>query len=465
MDARNLHPLIVTIFVIAYFVPNATAQHFQPDRPHEQTEGQYLTDSTYYFLGNTFGESWFKNKVYRVTKRNDAGNVLQAFDHEYDTINLKWYQQRKYEGSFLNDTIRKVWLTWVKNTATGYWILSDSIHFNIHGSPTISWFKIWDPEQLKFVGGKLSEYIYNEQGVLHLTYNHVYDTIDESWQRENYEVVFYNRHNLDSLRQTFYWNGLAWIKDQQRKYTYTPKLFLAEEFLETWNGVEWANEKKLEYVYSDELLDEVYDYNWQPDLGEWMYNKYSDYTYNPDETTYQVTVFFWNGSDWLNTTRKTYQYDPNQLLIEILNEFWSFASEIWKNVSLNTYTYHEPSGNRQQYSFFTWDTDLEQWINYYREHNFWTFYPYPSVPEIDQSTFEIFPNPSNGYFHLGFNNQQQLLQDGLLMIYTTNGRLIKTIQISHSQSTINATDLSPGFYQLVLRSKNGVSRKSLIISK
>lgn len=468
MTSKNIILSVAfTILVVATsFTQNAERARFSDISATENhSKDQYLTDSTYFYVGNESGSQWYQNKIYRVAQRNAANNVILAYDYENDSEDRAWFQQRRYQGSFLNDTIRKLWQSWVKNTNTNEWLLADSIHFNIHGSPTVSWYKVWDPFMNSFVEGKLSEFFYNDDGILHLTYNHYWDTAVNNWQRANYKVNYYNQYGLDSLNEFYYWNGINWIKDQQTHYSYSPKLFLEEELQKTWNGVEWENSRKIVFGYSNDLIEDILVYNWQPDLNDWFNYGLTGYVYNPDETVHQVTEYLWGGSEWLNTTRKTYTYNPNQQPLEILNELWSFSSETWQNLSLNVYSYDNISGNREEFSFFTWNTDQERWIYFYRERNFWGFYPSPSIPEIDQAGFNILPNPSNGLFQLGFNNQQQPFQDGILMIYTTNGHLIKTLQINHSQSTINATDLSPGAYQLVLRSKNGVFRQSLIISK
>lgn len=460
-----------TTGLLLLFIPSLIAQiQFESTPPpisgiENHSKDQYLTDSSYFYSGVQSGTRWYNNRIFRVAQRNDAGNVIQAFDHDHDSLANTWYLQRKYEGSFLNDTIRKVWLSWVKNRQNNTWLLADSIHFNVHGEPTISWYKTWDPVANAFVGGKLSEFLYDESGILHLTYNHYYDTTDQSWERDNYEVVFYNQNNQDSLRQIFYWNGLSWIKDQQISYTYTPKLYLAEALQKSWNGVAWENDIKWAYIYSDELLEKTYTYSWQPDLGEWMNSRHSDYEYNPDGTTYRITDYFWDGADWLNTTRKTYTYNANQQPEEILNEFWSFGSEIWKNVSLNTYTYHTASGNREEYTFYIWNTESERWENYYREHHFQSFYPSPSVPEFSRQDFTIFPNPSKGVFNLEFNDEQTGANEKLLMVYTVDGKLIKTMRLAAEQHAVNLSGLSPGIYRLALKSGDSFSEQLLIIGQ
>lgn len=465
----KLQKFIFTTFLIL-FLSSGYAQtmrlsgSFLTDRMDSKTNGNYVTDSTYFYLGNIFGESWFNNKIYRVSQRNNAGNVLQAFDYEYDTLDFYWYPQRKYEGSFLNDTIRKLWLSWAKNKSTGSWMLADSIHFNINGSPNISWYKLWDQETGKFTEGKLSEFIYNEQGILHLTYNHIWDTIDGDWDRDNYEVVYYNQNDLDSLRQFYYWNGINWIQERRILFSYNPKLEPREEIHQFWEGNAWINLRKWEFIHKEGRIDEVYEYDWQEVLEEWIYAEFSDYSYYPDALLEGITDYFWNGSEWLNATQKNYTYNEDQLTEEILTKVWSFSSETWNNVSLNSYI-HDENGNREEFSFYTWNPDQEKWMNFYREKNFWNFFTSPSVPEIGKLKFKIIPNPARDYIRIAPKPEIENAREKLLLVYSMDGRLLKTESLREFSRMIYIGSLPTGMYKVVLKTETGTFGTMLVISE
>lgn len=463
MNERNVNPLIIACFLVAFLIPCANAQQFLPGPVQEQSRDQYLTDSTHFFLGNAFGESWFNNKVYRVKSRNEANNVLTASDYEYDTLVQQWYEQRRYQGSFLNDTIRKLWQSWIYNPNNSEWLLADSIHFNIYGSPTMSWYKIWDPMIRKFTGGKLSEFFYNDQGILHLTYNHYFDTLSENWKKDYYEVVHYNTHNLDSLRQLFKWNGAGWTDSLRISFTYDDKMEPDEEVQQLWTGNAWQNDKKWKYELTGGMLNELYEYTWQEALQEWMFKEFSDYSYTPGMLLEQVTDYLWDGSEWLNKTRKTYTYDRDELIEEILNEFWSFGNEAWINASLNTYAYDQ-HGNRTEFSFYTWDNYYEKWINFYREKNFLSFYPSPSVREFDPPQFELYPNPTRGQLQIKPGPDLANSKVKLLMVYSMDGRLMKTVSLSGFNRLIDISNLPVGTYRVILKTDKGISGRLLVIS-
>lgn len=463
MNENIVRPLIVIWFLVTLFAVQVQAQHPRPFPPPGQSGDQYLTDSTYYYLGNTFGESWFNHQVYRVTARNEANNVLTASDYEYDTLAFRWYEQRRYQGSFLNDTIRRLWQSWVLNPGNGLWLLADSIHFNIDGSPTVSWYKEWDPVERKFAGGKFSEFIYNEQGILHLTYNRYFDTISGDWIRDYYDVMHYNHHNLDSLRQVYKWDGSHWSDSLRITYIWTPKLNPESEVWELWQDGAWQNARKLEYVFTNDLVDEIYEYDWLEALEDWMYKDFTDYSYNPDHAVDTISDYLWDGSDWINKTRKTYTYNTNQQTTEVLNEYWSFSNEAWVKASLNSYIYDQ-HGNRKEFSFYTWDEDQNRWRNFYKEENFWVFYP-SAVDEPQQPQFEIFPNPSDGIFHINPDPKIANSKKKLLMLYTSDGQLLKTRQLTDFTRPIDLSGLHPGAYHLVLKTDTAISGRILLISE
>jgi len=252
--------LVIATNAISQTLPSTDVH--APEKLPIAGKDHYVNDSTRYSLGNAFGQSWFNNQIYRVEQRNPAGNVLTASDYEYDTLGFFWYQQRRYQAQYINNTIRKFWLSSVYDKIGSQWLLADSIHFNSFGLPTIGWYKEWNPITQKFIDGKLSDYFYNDQGVIHLTFNQRYDSIHQGWLNDYYEVVYYNHFDLDSLRQYYSWSSAVnnWKDSLRITYTYNDKFFPKEEILETRAGNSWMNSIKWKFVFSNDLLDEEYEY-------------------------------------------------------------------------------------------------------------------------------------------------------------------------------------------------------------
>lgn len=458
--------LIALVFFLSVYTfaqvdpPFSSPEHWQNP---STIQDHFVTDSTWYSLGNTFGQNWFKNRVYRVNQRNNTGDVQLAYDHEYDTLGLYWYKQRRYEARFINDSIRKLWLSYVFDQSSGSWLLSDSIHFNSSGSPLRSWYKVWDPATHKFTGGQLTDFIYDEQGFPYLTYNKFYDTISGNWQKDFYEVVQRNQHQLDSLRQIFVWSESSgnWIDSLRITYAYNEKLNLQEEIHQLWTGNNWGNDKKWVHTYIDNLPDETYEFTWDAFSESWEYKNFSEYAYYPDLTLEKITVYLWDGFEWLNKTRRTYTYNTNLQPEEILNEYWSFGYNQWSKSSLNNYDY-DINGNRNYFAFFIWDEYNARWINFYKEENFWSLFEAQAVEEFAIIDFEIYPNPATEKVQIVLSEKERVSQNKYLLIYSADGRLILSKLLSGNIESVSLTNLPSGNYHFIVKTENGIGSRVVI---
>lgn len=78
-----------------------------------------------------------------------------------------------------------------------------------------------------------------------------------------------------------------------------------------------------------------------------------------------------------------------------------------------------------------------------------------ATQEVDSTPFQIYPNPSNGTFHILTDGAHQLA------VYDFSGRMVYSTSVSGA-STVR-TQLPPGVYALRLESKKGVQYKKLLI--
>lgn len=458
-----LFALVFSLSMIAF--PQAGTEFFLPGygQNSNTNRNQYVTDSTWYSLGNAFGQYWFKNRIYRVNQRNSAGDVRLAYDHEYDTLGLYWFKQRQYEAQFLNDTIRKLWLSSVFDQSSGSWLLSDSIHFNISGAPTRSWYKVWDPLEHKFTGGRLTDFIYDDQGFPYLSYNKFYDTTAGNWQKDFYEVIQQNQYHLDSLRQISVWDKSSgdWQDSLRIIYTYDQKLNPQDEIHQKWLGNNWENFKKWEFKFVDNLPDETYEYTWDTFSESWEYKNFSDYDYYPDQSLEKITVSLWDGYEWLNKTRKSYIYNTLQQPIEILNEYWSFGFNQWSKSSLNNYDY-DKNGNRNYFAFFIWDDYNLRWRNFYKEENFWALFEAQTVEELGIIDFEIYPNPTAQKVQIFLSETDGFSKNKQLMLYSVDGRLVYFKLFSGSSESMDMSGFPSGNFHLIIKTEKGIGSRVVV---
>ncbi len=79
---------------------------------------------------------------------------------------------------------------------------------------------------------------------------------------------------------------------------------------------------------------------------------------------------------------------------------------------------------------------------------------------VIQSTFKVYPNPSNGLFTI---EGDQTIQE--VVIYNTSGRLIKRFQYNNTAEWFDINELPKGTYMLHLIGEDNVSLSSKLISK
>ncbi len=453
--------LLMSFQGMAQFASEHTSRF--PDTWLKQNKGQYLSDSSWYYLGNTFGQSWFKHKTYRVEERNKIGNVLMASDYVYDTLAFNWYEQVRYQGQFTNDSVSKLWLSSVFDKNTQAWLLADSIYFNTHGQPVKSWFKIWDEVQNDFVGGKLSEYFYDDQQRVHLIYNKQFDTISQNWLRYNYELYRYNQYHLDSIQEFFSWNGASnnWNDSLRISYSYDDKQNLKTRLHELWLGDSWANSQKWTYEYSSGLLQKENKYQWNVGTTTWENKDYSEYQYTANALLQRRTNYLWDGSGWLNKTRKTYTYNNQQELTLILNEFWSFGYEQWTNLSQHNYDY-DNNNNREVFTFRYWDEDNNRWKNSYQEKNFWSYFEAHGLNDPSPFSFSVYPNPASNLVKIDLDEGVEAHALNLLHIYNNNGALIKTTTFSGRSFSASLAGFPYGSYHFIIITPSGMMHQKVI---
>jgi len=463
--------LLYFIFIGLFFCSSASSQNFQLDLSEINSvsideNGKYIIDSTSFSIGNTLGQSWFNHKIFRPESYNDRGDLLIAYDYEFDTINFFWYKQRFYEGQYYLDGLRRRWLSFVFDLPQGNWRMSDSIHFNQAGKPVTSWYKSWDPIKAKFVVGKRSSYFYDNNARLHIQYNQTLDTATQAWKRTNYELYYYTNRNLDSLKLVFAYNNASqqWLDSLKVSYLHNDNQLLTEEIRLVFDAGIWKNFQRWEYSYNQTgNLMLRNEYAWEDNTGQWISKNQSVYEYNDLQLLKTRTDFLWDGIEWLNRTRVSYQYNSDGLIAEVLNQYWSFGFGIWANASLSTYTYDE-NLNRKVFSFYTWNPMLEAWRNFYREENFWSFFESSSIDVKTFLSLNIYPNPSQGEMRYSFNTQNQNHGRVQFFFYDVAGRLAKTLETHGSSGTLNVSDLKSGTYTMIYTTA-GETGSTLFIKK
>lgn len=430
------------------------------NEPSEQRDGRWVIDSTWYYLGSTFGQYWFNNEQYRVNQRDQYGNMIHSLTKQYDTIALSWNDKSRssavYQDSItLEKRISEIW-----DAKADTWKMSDSVFYNSKALPAVSWYKTWNPEKSRFSGGKRIVYDYDENENMILENIWFFDTLSGNWANGQIITSVYNSENLliQELLQT--WDTAGFWRDSVRfAFTYNDNKNLIQEIQEIKNqNQQWENWSKWEGNYNTNgLIREEYRYGWES--GIWKKKTFALFSYNGLLLT-QILRKVWDdyGMNWIDKNRTTYTYNEIGLTAEVLGEYYDQYANIWYKSYTYSYLY-DGLGHRTEYIYRIWDELNGQWLNYFKSFNYWSELASFAVNEINIPEISIFPNPSTGEINLRFPGN---INSGTVYLLSQDGQLVLNHSFSGDFVKISSA-LTPGSYVLTVKTEKGIKSRKIII--
>lgn len=83
-----------------------------------------------------------------------------------------------------------------------------------------------------------------------------------------------------------------------------------------------------------------------------------------------------------------------------------------------------------------------------------------SVKDFDNTTFSVYPNPSNGFVNVS-NNRNALIN--AIEMTDLNGRIVKSVKVSDlAEAEVNISDLSSGVYMMNIKTDQGSAVKKIV---
>jgi hypothetical protein len=109
--------------------------------------------------------------------------------------------------------------------------------------------------------------------------------------------------------------------------------------------------------------------------------------------------------------------------------------------------------------------NLEKWFGSYLRYNFLnTAYPV-SIDDVDKSTFNIYPNPSDGQFSLELLSNPGIYQVKVFSLTGTQVYSTAINNVSPGAYPINLSSLAAGFYMIHVESDSFNRFKKIMIEK
>lgn len=429
----------------------------------EQRNGKWVVDSTWFYLGNTFGQYWFNNEQYRVTGRDQYGNFKNSITRQFDTISLAWTDKSRNSADYYDSVTNQKWIAEIWDANGDRWVMSDSIFYNESGSPEISWYKIWSPVKFRFSGGKRIDYNYSETGQLLHENIQLFDTLGGNWKNGQIASYMYNPEGLVLQKLLITWDISGFWRDSLRvSYSYNGEKLLVETIHEIKNqSDQWENWWKWSYNYnSSGKIREEYQYGW--DGIDWKNKIFTLYTYD-NLLLIQALRKIWDENEltWIDKNRTTYSYNPNGQRTEVMGEYFDHFGNIWYRSYTYSYSYDE-HGNRNGYLYRIWDELNGIWLNFYKDENYWSEFSPFSVNELNVLNVNIFPNPATGEINIQLDEN---ITNGICYLTSCDGKILFTTSFSGNFINLSTQTIEPGIYLLTLDSRVGVLSQKIIIGK
>lgn len=427
----------------------------------EQRNGKWVVDSTWFFLGNTFGQYWFNNEQYRVTGRDQYGNFKNSLTKQYDTITLAWTDKSRNAADYYDSVNFWKWIAEIWDANGDKWVMSDSIFYNESGSPVISWYKIWSPVKFRFSGGKRVDYDYSETGHLLQENIQLFDTLGGNWKNGQIATYIYNSEGLMEQKLLKTWDVSGFWRDSLRvSYLYNNDKMLAQAVHEIVNQAQqWENWWKLEYNYNTNgKIREEYQFGWNS--VAWENKNYTVYSYE-DSLLFQTLRMIWDENElvWINKSRTSYTYNSSGQRTEVLGEYYDQFGMTWFRSYTYSYSYDE-NGNRTEYIYRIWDEPNGEWINFYKENSYWSEFELFAIGENQRLKTLIFPNPASEELNI---QMDETVKSGVISITGLDGKTNLKRPFIGSFVQISTGDLPAGIYMIVIETGHGRSSQMVII--
>ncbi|MBI9034325.1 MAG: T9SS type A sorting domain-containing protein [Bacteroidales bacterium] len=348
---------------------------------------------------------------------------------------------------------------------------------------------------------------------------------ENSAELSPYQKYIFKEDESQNIIQTeeHQWNKNLndWHKTYQSDYVYKNN-HISTKTERIWNAEYgyWEIIKTC-YTYINEQIDLSLSYKQSPQGSDWKYNLKTFYTYDIHSNLILRTTQNFPENNWENQNQYKYSYDQNNYLnweefsnwntdtqewekifqnefknddsgnqLEVVYLNWNNSSQKWFNSTMWSYQYYE-NGLIKKTNVFEWNTHIEDWQLYCQSHmilnsndeyfceisSIWdkynqtlkldrkSYYHYHELSTLNEFEYKkqllLYPNPGNGKFKTDIT----LKPSDRILVYSLDGRLIKSILPTEYSQQINLSSLKNGMYILSIQTKQGHYSEKIQIIK
>lgn len=203
------------------------------------------------------------------------------------------------------------------------------------------------------------EFVYDASG------NVLLDTYFEwngQWVNSWKEQYAYDSNGNRIQKIEYEWDGSKWMNLHKYESMYDAGNNQIQNAEYNWLGGQWTNLSKEEISY-DSFGNQTQSVNYigtgSPD-GLWVENRKNEYLFDTDGNLTQDIEYMWDGMLWNKTMKTEFDFEPNGKMV--LNTIDEWLENDWVKSGKFEPVYNE-NGLISQSLGYSWDVDLNQWIN------------------------------------------------------------------------------------------------------
>ena len=374
---------------------------------------------------------------------NNQGKVTQQIFSRWDSG--QWIYDYKTEFSYQNNGKIKIYtkVAWAVN----HWENREKIEYQYNTSGDIlkinqySFWDVWE-NRIKF------EYIYTP-------YANFDSLLVSDWKTNQWESYLknentYNLSNKVIKIDLYAWDHDRWNNIYKYDFTYDMNRNLTQLLQVDWSSGVGENSLKYNYSFNDDQNTTSYNkYFWAPNSNQWKNEDKIAYEYDSNKNMISYTHYEWKGDKWNGMEKCSLSYNNASKYEDIaFPEEYSPPSQFPKILEwYGTYSYRLDSG-----IVYSWDTTINNWDSGTKEYYYYSPFTIPIISgnpskNLKKSMPITVKTNSTGSV-LFITNKNKYTSS--IEIYSANGKMVKKVNVTGKNETLNISQLSAGTYWIIL---------------
>ena len=271
---------------------------------------------------------------------NEAGKQLETVEYTYDAVNKLWVGVTKSEYTYDDAGRNLLALTSNWNAENNQWVPSKKYEyaFSETGNQILdSYYTEYDAENDKWTGKYKKIYAYNEAKKKILDEQYTWNAKTNTWKGTTKTEYEYNAAGKTTLTLKYKWSNDDWVYNTKTESEFDAKNRETDKASYTWTDGVWTGKSRTSTTYTNAGKKEtVITYQWTD--GDWVKDVLTGYSYSGSTTIGEYTAY-WDGSDWVNTTRKEYTFNASGKADATYEYIWD--GNDWQYASRIRYIYDD----------------------------------------------------------------------------------------------------------------------------